>query len=197
MATVLTWPSGILPASFDWSLASNGSSFTSPWNGQSQTVRYPGSAWKAQMSLSNLDDLESREVEALIFELDGMSGRIKLWDMGRFPGTVKGTPRVNGSNQTGATLVTDGWTPSVKVLSRGDYVTVNDEMKMILRDVTSNASGQANLPIGPMLRQSPPDNLVIEVANPYAIFRLEKNENGVKRSPAFNNDITLNFVESF
>lgn len=196
MAT-LTWPSGVLPASFDWTLVSNGSSFTSPWNGQSQTVRYPGSAWKASLTLSNLDDLESREIEALIFELDGMSGRIKLWDMGRFPGTTKGAPKVNGANQTGSTLNSNGWTPNVQILTRGSYITVNDEMKMVLQDVTSNAQGLAAIPIAPMLRQSPPNAVVIEVANPYAIFRLEKNENGVKRSPGFNNDITLNFVESF
>lgn len=196
MAT-LTWPNGILPSSFDWTLVSNGSSFTSPWNGQTQTARYPGSAWKAQMTLSNLDDYESRAVEVIIFQLDGMSGRVKLHDFGRFPAPVKGTPRVNGAGQTGTSVATDGWTASTKVLSAGDYITVNDELKMVLADVTSNASGAATVPIAPQLRNSPADNLVIEVANPYAIFRLEKNENGVKRSPAFNNDITLNFIEVF
>ena len=196
MATLL-WPDGILPSSFDWTLKSNGSSFSSPWNGQTQTVRYPGSAWKAQMTLSDLDDYESRAVEVLIFELDGLAGRVKLWDFGRFAGTVKGTPRVNGAGQTGVSLVTDGWTASVKVLSKGDYITVNDELKMVLSDVTSNASGAATVRIAPQLRNSPADNLVIEVANPYGIFRLEKDENGVKRSPAFNNNITLNFIEVF
>jgi hypothetical protein len=194
---LLIWPSGILPSSFDWSLKSNGSSFTSPWTGQTQTVRYPGSAWQAQLTLSNLDDYESREVEALIFELDGLAGRIKLWDFGRFPGAVKGTPRIAGAGQTGSQIVTDGWTPSTKVLSRGDYITVNDEMKMVLADVTSSSTGAATVRIAPQLRNSPADNAAIIVDRPYAIFRLEKGENGVKRSPAFNNDFTLNFVEVF
>lgn len=196
MAT-LVWPDGILPASFDWYLNSNGSSFTSPWNGQTQTVRYPGSAWQAQMTLSNLDDYETREVEVILVQLDGMAGRIKLRDFGRFASPVQGTPRVNGAGQTGSSLVTDGWTPSVKVLSKGDYFTVGDELKMTLADVISNASGAATIPFGPQLRNSPADNLVLEVANPYAIFRLEGGKNGVKRSPAFNNDFTLNFVEAF
>jgi hypothetical protein len=196
MAT-LNWPNGILPASFDWYLTSNGSSFTSPWTGQTQTVRYPGSAWKAQLTLSNLDDYESREVEVILVQLDGMAGRIKLRDFGRFAQPVKGTPRINGAGQKGVSVNTDGWTPSTKVLSKGDYITIADELKLVTADVTSNASGAATVPFGPQLRNSPSDDLVIEVSNPYGIFRLEKNENGVKRSPAFNNDITLNFVEVF
>lgn len=196
MAT-LNWPNGILPASFDWYLTSNGSSFTSPWTGQTQTVRYPGSAWKAQLTLSNLDDYESREVEVILVQLDGMAGRIKLRDFGRFAQPVKGTPRINGAGQKGVSVNTDGWTPSTKVLSKGDYITIADELKLVTGDVTSNASGEATVPFGPQLRNSPSDDLVIEVSDPYGIFRLEKNENGVKRSPAFNNDITLNFVEAF
>lgn len=193
----LDWPAGILPSTFDWFLSSNGTSFTSPWNGQTQTVRYPGSAWEAQMTLSNLDDFESREVEVIIVQLDGMAGRIRLRDFGRFGSAPKGNPLVNGAGQTGTALVTDGWTPSVKVLSRGDYITVNDELKMVTADITSNASGAATILFGPQLRNSPGDNSVIEVANPYGIFRLQQGKNGVKRSPAFNNDFTLNFVEAF
>lgn len=195
--TTLEWPDGILPSSFDWFLISNGSSFTSPWNNKTQTIRYPGSSWKAQITLSNLDDLESREIEVIIVQLDGMAGRIKLKDFGRFAEPVKGSPKVKGNGQSGSALITDGWTASTKVLSKGSYITVNDELKMVLEDVTSNAAGDAIISIGPQLRNNPVDNSDIEVSEPYAIFRLEKGENGVKRSPAFNNDITLNFVEAF
>ena len=74
MATALEWPDGILPSTFDWSLSSNGTSFTSPWNGQTQAARFPGSAWNAAMTLNNLDDLESRYLEVMIVELDGLAG---------------------------------------------------------------------------------------------------------------------------
>jgi hypothetical protein len=39
-------------------------------------------------------------------------------------GTYAGTPRVNGANQTGATLVTDGWTPTTTSLNVGDVFTI-------------------------------------------------------------------------
>lgn len=193
----LVWPDGILPSKFKWNLVSNGTSFSSPWNGRTQTVRFPGSYWAASLTLSNLDDYESREVEVILFELDGMSGRIKLKDFGRFAEPVNGAPVVNGASQSGSNLITSGWTPSMTVLSKGNYITVNDELKMVLSDVQSDASGNATLRIAPMLRQSPVNGSAIEVSEPYAIFRLKDNENGVDRSPAFNNDFTLDFVEYF
>lgn len=197
MATVLEWPSGILPASFDWSLQSAGSTFTSPWNQQTQSVRYPGSAWKAAMTLSNLDDYESRYVEVLLVQMDGYAGLVKLRDFGRAPATVKGTPIVATGGQTGTNLVTKGWTASTKVLSLGDYITVNNELKLVLADVTSNASGNATIPIGPQLRTSPAVNAAIEVAQPYGIFRLTKDNNGPSRLPGIVNNFTLEFQEAF
>lgn len=197
MATALEWPQGILPTSMDFRLKSNGNSFTSPWNGQTQAVRYPGSSWRINMSLENLDDYESRYLEALIVQLDGIAGTVKLWDFGRAPATVKGSPKVNGGGQMGTNLATNGWTPSVKVLSRGDYITVNNEMKMVLTDVNSNASGVATIPIGPQLRQSPPSGVAIEVTRPYGIFRLAQDENGTSRTSGINSNFSLSFVEAF
>lgn len=194
---VLVWPEGILPSSFDWDLNSNGSAFESPWTKQTQTVRYPGSSWSAQMTLSNLDDYESREVEVILIQLDGMAGRIKLRDFGRWGAPAMGAPKVNGVDQTGNKLITDGWTARSTVLRKGDYFTVADELKMVLADVVSDAKGNATIFFGPQLRNKPEDNAHLEVENPYGIFRLESGKNGVKRSPAFNNDMTLNFVEAF
>lgn len=195
MATLL-WPEGILPSTFDWSLSSNGTSFRSPWNGATQTVRFPGSAWEASMTLRNLDDFESRAVEVMIFELDGLAGRIQLWDFGRDPVPKIGNPLVMGSSQTGSTVNTDGWPNSTRVLKKGDYVTINNELKMILSDVVSDSTGKASLRIGPMLRNSPPDNAPVIMDRPYGIFRLNKTKNGVSREP-MNNNFTLEFVEAF
>lgn len=197
MADVLEWPSGLLPSTFNWYLKSNGTSFTSPFNGHTQTVRWVGSMWKATLTMSSLDELEAIAMEALLFEMDGLAGRVKLHDFGRTPRVVNGTPRVNGANQLGTNLNTDGWTANTLVLKKGDYFTVNDELKYVLANVTSNASGQASIKFAPQLRVAPADNLVLEVANPYAIFRLVNDENGVERKPAFDNDFSLEFIEAF
>lgn len=196
MAT-LEWPAGLRPATLNWDLKSNGTVFQSPFNGATQTIRFPGSAWVAEMTFVSLDDYEARELEAIIFQLDGYAGRVKLRDYGRIPPAVRGAPVVNGAGQSGMALSSRGWTPSVKVLSRGDYITINDELKFVTADVMSSTDGGAVIPIAPMIRQSPANGASIEVANPYGVFRVSNDQNGVQRKPAFDNGFTLNLIEAF
>lgn len=39
---ILAWPDDVCPINEDWQLLSNSKTFTSPFNGSSQTVRFPG-----------------------------------------------------------------------------------------------------------------------------------------------------------
>lgn len=105
-------------------------------------------------------------------------------------GVKTGTPLVNGGSQTGATLVTDGWTASTTgILKKGDVFTiagvfrVHPETKVstgvlqqfvVTNDVDSGAStGPATLSISPAIVTSgakqnvsnaPADNAAITVA---------------------------------
>lgn len=193
----LEWPDGILPSTFDWYLNSNGTSFTSPWNGQTQSARFPGSAWQASLTLKNMDDYEARYLDVMIVQMDGLSGRIKLHDFGRAPSVVKGNPSVKTGGQTGTVLITTGWNQSTTVLKRGDYFTVNDELKMVLADVVSNSVGDATVTFGPQLRNSPSVGAELTVDKPYGIFRFADKKNGGKRMPGINNDYSFQFVEAF
>ncbi|UGO51430.1 hypothetical protein QJV44_gp16 [Serratia phage vB_SmaS_Tlacuache] len=201
MAT-LDWPVNILrPASMDWTLKDNGSIFQSKFNGSTQTVTYPGSMWKCELVFQDLDDYQSRYLETLIFQM-GRSGTIRIPDFGRYgrppvSNGPNGKPKTVGPTQEGFKLHSGWWLPHRVVLHRGDYISVQDELKMVLDDVRSDASGEAIIPIAPMLRKTPPEGAEIEVANPRGVFRLDKDENGVGRKPAFANDFNLSFVESF
>ena len=82
------------------------------------------------------------------------------------------TPLVNGANQTGATLVTDGWAASTEVLKRGNILTFHSGAApvyetnpqpphrrfgqpfsvVVTEDVTSSATGAASIPIWPKMR---------------------------------------------
>lgn len=77
-------------------------------------------------------------------------------------GLLGGTPRINGANQTGTSINTDGWTASTQVLNEGDVVqfagcrTVNPQNRqstgqlndfVVAADVTSNGSGEAVIPL--------------------------------------------------
>ncbi len=82
-----------------------------------------------------------------------------------------GTPLVNGGSQTGSTLVTDAWTAAY-VIKEGKWIAVSVSsliyLYMVTADAAANGSGQASIPIQPMLRASPADNAAL-IVNPAKI----------------------------
>lgn len=69
------------------------------------------------------------------------------------PGTKAGTPLTNGATQTGASLITDGWTASTAALKKGDVFTiagvyrVHPETKVstgVLQQFVATADGTAD-----------------------------------------------------
>lgn len=194
----LVWPQDLLPASaFSWRIVSNTSRHVSKFNGQTQTVRRPGSRWKATLQCNDLPDYESRQLESILLQLDGGAGRIRMGDFGRWGRPSQGQPVVVGANQTGFSLATAGWLPNRHVLFTGDYFEVNGELKLITSDVIADGSGNATLKFGPMLRTSPANGAVIETAEPTGLFMLAEDENGPDRKPAFANDFNITFIEVF
>ncbi|MDQ2324992.1 hypothetical protein RBI98_09365 [Citrobacter koseri] len=194
----LEWPEDVCPASLTWRSESNTKTFRSPFNGASQTVRFPGTRWMCSLTFNNLSDEKSRRIDSLVAELDGEYGRVKIRDWGRSGRTPTGSPLVDGANQTGTELHSKGWTAGMVVLRQGDYITVNNELKIVTADVSSASNGTALIPFAPMLRSSPPANAVIEVANPYGIFKLKDNQQGAgNRVPGVFTSYTLEFEEAF
>jgi len=104
------------------------------------------------------------------------------------PGTKAGTPLVNGATQTGANLVTDGWTASTAALKQGDVFTIANVFRVhpetkqstgipqqFVATANDTADGTGNLTIaispaivtaGPTqnVSGSPADNAVITVS---------------------------------
>jgi hypothetical protein len=100
--------------------------------------------------------------EALGFDF-AMSQSIKRHTVG----TKAGTPLVNGASQTGASLVTDGWSNSSAILKKGDVFTVAGvyavtnptgavavtqpflQQFVVTEDVSSSGTGTATIAISP------------------------------------------------
>lgn len=103
-------------------------------------------------------------------------------------GPLGGTPLVNGASQTGATLVTDGWTASAASrLKKGDVFTIAGVYALnpltfdstgalrqftVTADVSSDGSGNASIPISPSITTtgayrnvsgSPADNAALTI----------------------------------
>ncbi|HHJ1208640.1 TPA: hypothetical protein ACQFLP_000859, partial [Proteus mirabilis] len=176
--SILEWPKEVIPTQENWQLLSNSKTFTSPFNGSSQTVRFPGSRWRCELTFNNLNEEKSRQLEALVASLDGMSGRVKIASWIRKGRYGYGSPRIAIPSQLGHRLETKDWKRNMRVLQQGDRLTVGNELKMVVADVVSDHQGRAIILISPMLRMSPTVNEMLEVERPFGIFRLVDNEQG-------------------
>ena len=198
MAEILEWPAILVPNEMNLKMLSNSKIFQSPFSGSSQTASFPGSRWTLTMTFRNRKDRDARALEALVADLDGVAGRVRLWDFARGGRAPSGTPIVSAAEQRGKLLSTRGWLPERLVLQRGDYITVNDELKKVTQDVRSDISGQAVIRFSPQLRWPPVAGASIECRKPTGIFRLaDENQGDFSRTPGIFHSVTLQFVEAF
>ena len=104
---------------------------------------------------------------ATVLDVEHYSKRTRL-------GAGGGSPLVKGANQTGNSILTDGWPNNTAVLKAGDLVRLGALLPVfeVRDDVTSDGSGNATLVLNPRIIAggSPPDNAVI-ATNPGIKFR--------------------------
>lgn len=96
-------------------------------------------------------------------------------------GYAGSNPLVNGADQLGLALAVDGLPATTAILLAGDWFSVdttspvesatNRQLNQVTADVTSNASGEATLPLLLPLRQAPLNNASVNVLTPTAFFR--------------------------
>lgn len=177
--TILTMPTPNNFIDSQFGVMNQDGTFSSAFTGQIQSVEFSGAFWQGSYTIRPLkyDESLCREWQAFLLNLGGRSGRFYAFDPDRtslvYTGASVGTPLVNGANQTGRELVTDGWTAGITIKA-GSYIEVNDEYKMIVEDATVDGSGNATISIFPALRASPPDNEAITTTNPKGIFMLDQ-----------------------
>ena len=201
MADVIDWPTDIIPNEMSIGLEGLTRDFES-MSGSTQTLAIPGSKVTAQLTFRNLPAPVAKRLKALVFSLEGTSGRVRIWDFSSQlvgnPQPVLGHPVVTEAISMKKQFTSRGWTPSRRVLSLGDWVQVGDELKMVLADVYSDAAGTALVRISPMVRQNYPSGTPLVVARPCGVFKLQDNKQGVfHHSPGVFTDVTLSLIEAF
>lgn len=196
MADILNFPAGIRPRSNQFWIISNSKDFTSPFNGATQTVFFPGARWGCSMEFTNLNEYNARRLEILIAQLKAGAKWVYLRDFAREPRPCLGKPNVKDAGQLGDYVTTRGWLPGRLVLRAGDYITINKELKQVCTDVSSTLAGEATLQIVPPLRASPQPGDPVEVANPTGIFKIPSgNSPKAVRQPGIFTDLSVEFEE--
>jgi hypothetical protein len=107
------------------------------------------------------------------------------------------TVRVNGANQYGTSLVTNGWGVAGTKLKAGQFVTLNDQLLQLTADVVVGGGGTATLQFEPWLRGVPADNQLLEVSRPFAMMSLAEDDAGWTVSPGQRYSIAFKCEESF
>lgn len=204
MSDVIDWPVELIPTDMTWGLEANNVSYESPFTKDVQVVSMPGSRWVTTLTFSDIVGTRRQLLETTVMALNGMAGRVRLWDFGArlvgSPQPVLGAPVVSTAGQIGVFLSTRGWTPDSVVLRLGDWIAVNGELKRVRADVMSDSVGQALLPIFPMLRTSPPAGTPLDVSRPCGVFRLSGDDQGkFSRKPGLfvQSSVSIEFKETW
>lgn len=156
---------------------------TSPFTGQQQVYKHQGQWWEMEVTLPPMKRADAEQVASFLIKLNGQYGTFLLGDPANTAprGVGTGTPLVKGAGQSGDTLITDGWTPSVTgILKAGDWIQLGSasstRLHKVLDDANSDGSGNATLTIWPNLRSSPADNDAITINNTKGRWRLSSND---------------------
>lgn len=158
----------------------------SPFTFSQQVQQHQGEAWEIQATLTLLNREQAEEYNAFIMKLHGRSGTFTMAIPGSETarGIATGTPVVKGADQTGNTLITDGWTINqTGILKAGDFIQLGSgsdtRLYKVLDDADSDGSGDATLTIAPKIVTAPGDNDAITVSSAKGLFRLKSNSNPI------------------
>ena len=150
----------------------------SPFTLQKQIQDWGGEGWLYRIDFWSQTGDDGRAIAAFLTALGGISGKFILKDPGEFNSASLGTPMVNGASQTGNSLISDGWTPSITIFKAGQFIQLGADdtsrLHMVTADTVSDGSGNATLPIWPALRESPLDDDPIVTDEPGVVLRLEQ-----------------------
>lgn len=180
----LTMPATPSFARASFKLTSNITLFESPLTKTEQVLERAGARWEAVYTLPAMRrGAETAAWTAFFVSMRGRFGTFLAFDPHNAVarGGVPGTPLVMGGDQTGNSLVTDGWgSNQSNILLPGDYIELptgpdSKRLHMVVEAASSDGVGEATLEIEPALRESPLDDDPITVVNARVVMRLLSN----------------------
>ncbi len=197
--TIYNFPA-IEPNTSQWALVYNVGAFVSPFTGFTQSFSREGTRWQIELTFSNLSNQNANVLRAFFANLNGAEHRFNIHDHSHEQfGTFSGSPRVNGANQVGTSIVTDGWTHGITLRAGNMFSFVNpngrSELKMITEDVIVDGSGNATIPISPEIHNSPADNQTFDITDPVCTFMLAKPTIDWQNQPGALPTMTISGIE--
>lgn len=169
--TVPVFPSTLI-RSVSRKLATAVGASPSTFTGTEQVQDWGGEWWEYEIEMAIVQGRNGQILSAFLAQLGGRRGTFLFADPSIRNTTGVGVPLVNGANQSGNSLVTDGW--SATGLKAGDFFSLGTDATTRLYQVTANVApvaGAATVQFVPRLRSSPADNAPLAVVLPQALLR--------------------------
>lgn len=158
-----------------WGLTRAGNQLRSRYTGQGQRIVYPYAVWELEGSLVDYDGPEAADIRAFLVDLEGIKHTFRMPVPGytRPQSGYTGNALVAGAHGARVSSIVMQSNPAVYgqgFISRGDYFTVGDELKMATASVATDAFGKATVPFKPATRKPLADGAVITLQNPYCLM---------------------------
>ncbi len=181
MAFPVTFPTDPGLTNVEFALSRQTAIAQSPFTGAEQRSNLTFSLWLLSGNVPDMsgDEVAVRNWRAFILELRGQYGTFTIVVPGNddpstgYSGTV-GT--VNGADQVGTTIVTQGWTAETALLNRGDYFNLGNELKMCTSSVTTGIGGAATIDFEPEIKIPPTNGSDVIVNSPTITMRMQEDD---------------------
>lgn len=143
--------------------------------------------WAGNLTVDRMPESQARQWKAWMTSMRGKRGTFKVGDPGYFgpygnvsnQGTVKSIPANKNF------VIGEGYAGSTTIFKRGDMVEISDELKIIIRDITTESNGNALLAFVPPIRDTSSAGQSIIHTDPKGEFRFDTN------SPRWNDETVI------
>lgn len=166
------FPTGVVRGIDGRNLAVAAAPVTSPFTKTQDIQDWGGECWEYSISIKAQHGADGRSLSAFLAALRGPVNPFLFDDPTIEQSGSYGTPLVDGSSQTGNTLVTDGW--GAEGLKTGDFFSLGTDTATRFYQLTADVvplAGAATLEFVPALRSSPANDEALEVRSPQVLLR--------------------------
>jgi hypothetical protein len=176
----------------------------SPYDMTAETLQWPGGdGFDATVTLPSMYATTAAPWRAFLAELRGQLNVFQLQDpsaplhpLGNVLGSIPVVDSTSPNLATTTTLGTSGWKHSTaRVMLRGDRFQLGYRYHMVVEDVSSDSSGNAQVQIWPSLRENPEPDTALVLKTPMALFRLSSGMRRIQWSPSRITTFSISAIE--
>jgi hypothetical protein len=162
----------------NFALQRSSNTIRSKYTGVRSTVSYPYAIWILEGELVSYDGPEAAAIRSFLVQLEGQKNKFKL----PVPGFSElQIPYVDGSTTynvrcdlttlaRSTSMNIRNLNPNVQIFTDGDFITIQDELKVVVGDHFSDSNGNLVLTFQPPLRKEVSRNTIIQLSNPYCLM---------------------------